>query len=146
MLNIKYSKYLLTPLLVFAMVFFIVLIYQYDNYMFGWEAKLRWGRKPYSTGDFKASKPTQRFQFTADIMSNNHFYGRPSDFVISELGSPDGGYYNYDSNLSYEIYNDEHTVWDLVFIINHETGTVESILIHKRCCAITRKWLALLLK
>ncbi len=114
-------------------------VYRFDNYMFGWEAGLYWGRTPFVSQQFREAATNEKASMVADLIFKKYFIEKSIEQVKDELGQPTGGYYNYDTNLTYTIHSDRKTIWELVFIVNHATGNVRNILIYKRCCGITQK-------
>ncbi|MDZ4660862.1 MAG: hypothetical protein SGJ18_04510 [Pseudomonadota bacterium] len=118
----------LTPVFL-ALVGFMA--YRFDRYMFGWEAQLYWGNSPFIAHQFREAAANDKAVFVADLISKKYFIGKTGDQVRSDLGSPTGEYYNYDTNLTYEVYTDGQTKWDLIFVFDHETGTVSDILVYK---------------
>ncbi len=72
------------------------------------------------------------------MIRKKYFIGKTGDQVRSDLGPPTGEYYNYDVNLTYEVFSDGQTKWDLVFVFDHESATVSDILVYKSRGGATR--------
>ncbi|MBK9294118.1 MAG: hypothetical protein IPM57_06685 [Oligoflexia bacterium] len=125
---------------------FLVLTYRFDNYMYAWQARLSWGGKPFDGLEFQTASINKKAAMVADIISNKRFIGKSIEQVKIELGAPTGGYFNYDTNLTYTIYVSGETIWELVLVTSHETGVVQRVLIYKRCCSVTKKIIGILTK
>jgi hypothetical protein len=82
----------------------------------------------------------------ANLISKKNYVGKSIEQVKYELGSSTGGYYNYDSNLTYTVYIDGETIWDIVFIVDHSSDNVVQVLIYKRRGGLTRKILGAFMK
>ncbi|MBK7845101.1 MAG: hypothetical protein IPJ71_15695 [Bdellovibrionales bacterium] len=117
-------------------------LYRVDNYMFGWEAGIYWGRSPFVSQQFREAATNEKSTMVADLISKKYFVGQSIEQAKLELGPSTGGYYNSDTNLAYVVRVNGETIWDVVFLKNQSTGETENILIYKRRGGITRKILA----
>jgi len=128
------------PVFVFTVMAAFAL-YVFDNYMFAWQARLYWGNTPFVAQSFREAAVNEKSGMVADLVSANYLVGKRAEQVKLELGPSTGGYYNSDTNLTYIVRTDGRVIWDLVFIVNPASGTVEHIWIYKRRGGLTRRLL-----
>ncbi len=133
----KLSIFTAAAFVLAVMIFFV--LYQFDNYMFGWEASLYWGRTPFVARHFREAETNEKSTMVADLISKKYFIGKSIENVKLKLGPSTGGYYNSDVNLAYTVRIDGKTIWDIVFVVNQSTNKVTRLLIYKRRGGLTRK-------
>lgn len=129
-----------------SMILFTILflgIFIYDNYMFAWEAQIRWGSAQFDPKIFREVSTNEKSKMVADLIKKKYFIGEPLSNVAKALGDRTGGYYNDEINLTYTVYEYEQTDWEIVFIVDPNTKQVHSIRIYKRCCSVTKRALVL---
>lgn len=128
-------------LIIFLVLFIILslLAYRFDNYAtFPWEAKIRWGHGPFDSIKFREVPTNEKASMIADLMLQEYFIGKPAIEVTKTMGERTGGYYNYDINLTYRIYEKGRTAWDLVFIVDYETQKVTQVFAYRQHGGMTR--------
>ena len=144
---IKILRWSVSGLGIFVLIVItFVVLYRCDNYMFGWEAGLYWGRTPFVSQQFREAAANEKAAMVEDLISKKYFIGKSIEQVELELGPSTGGYYNSDANRTYIVHTDEETTWDIVFVVDHSTGNAERILIYKRRGGITRKALGAIMR
>lgn len=128
-------------LIIFLVLFIILslLAYRFDNYaIFSWETRLRWGHVHFDLMKFREIPENEKVKMIADLMRQGYFIGEPAIKVIKAMGERTGGYYNYDINLTYRIYEKGRTAWDIVFIVDHETQRVTQVFAYRQHGGMTR--------
>ncbi len=138
MLLIVNKIFLLGVLLVFFILLSIA-AYKFDNYItFSWEARIRWGYSPFDPKTFREVSTNKKARMIADLLRKDYLLGQTVKEVKKNLGEKTGGYYNTESNLPYTVYEKDKTVWDLIFIVNHETQRIDYIFVYRQGDGITR--------
>lgn len=127
---------------IILLILFIILslsAYRFDNYaVFPLEAKLRWGHIPFTSTKFREIPTNEKASMIADIIRQGYFVGKPTIKVMEVMGERTGNYYNYDINLTYRIYEKGRTVWDVVFIVDHETQKITQVFAYRQRGGMTR--------
>lgn len=111
--------------------------------MFAWDAQFRWGHYQFDPKKFREVPTNEKSKMVADLIKKKYFIGEPIANVAKALGRRTGGYYNDELNLTYTVYEDGQTNWEIVFIVDPNTKRVHSIRIYKRCCSVTERALVL---
>ena len=110
--------------------------YYRADFMHPKDAVKKWGTKPLDKDLFKNGDHTKRESMAVDVVTKDHYVGKPMKLVRSELGDPDS-YFFSDTIYAYKIMpypGEGKEIWHLVFIPDEKLEKVKEVKIHKKCC------------
>jgi hypothetical protein len=147
MINTKYIKNIIIAalrgimkvsfgLFVFGALF--TSFYWYNNRLFLWEANLLWRQEAFSELKFKGGTPEDRARMVVDLIKSKKFIGEDLNKLTDQLGSKNGDYYNYDTNITYRLTEKNNADWILTFIPG-DNGKIERVFIRKSCCSVSKR-------
>lgn len=133
------KKFFIVVCLFFLFIFFIFVSDRIDNYAtFSWESQIRWGDEVFNSKKFQKYSINKKSKMVSDIIRKDYFIGQTREQVMEVLGQRNGGYYNDDIHLTYRIYEDEHTTWDLVLLVDYKTRTIDKVFAYRQYGGTTR--------
>lgn len=121
-----------------VLVVFFICFYWYNNRLFLWEASLLWRQEAFSELKFKDGTTDERARMVVDLIKSKKFVGEDLDKLTDQLGSKNGDYYNYDTNITYRLTEENNADWILTFIPG-DNGKIERVFIRKSCCSVSKR-------